>query len=162
MKLNSLTDVLTHTVQDLYSAETQLIKALPKMATAASDSKLKRAFETHLGETEKQVTRLEKVCEHLNVSPKGVTCEGMKGLIKEGQEVIDMSGEPAAKDAALISASQKIEHYEIAGYGSAHTYAKLLNMSEVASLLEQSLAEEGNADKKLTTIAESLNPKAAK
>ena len=162
MKLTSLTDVLVHTVQDLYSAETQLTKALPKMASAASDAKLKKAFETHLTQTENQVTRLEKVCEHLNVSPKGVTCEGMKGLIKEGQEVIDMTGDAAAKDAALICAAQKVEHYEIAGYGSAQTYAKLMDLTEVARLLQETLDEEGAADKKLTTVAESLNPRAAK
>ena len=163
MKLNNLTDVLVHTVQDLYSAETQLTKALPKMASAADNAKLKQAFSDHLAETEQQASRLEQVCKHLGVSEKGVTCEGMKGLIKEGQEVIDMNGDPAAKDAALITAAQKVEHYEIAGYGSAVTFAKLLDLKEVVGLLEQSLSEESNADKKLTTVAESgLNRQAAK
>ncbi len=162
MKLNNLTDVLVHTVQDLYSAETQLTKALPKMHTAASHAQLKAAFEKHLAETENQVARLEQVCERLGVSAKGVTCEGMKGLIKEVQEVIDMGGEPAAKDAALIAAGQKVEHYEIAGYGTARTFAQVLGLQEVAKLLEASLKEENAADETLTTVAESgLNDAAA-
>ncbi len=156
MKLNTLNDVLTDSIKDLYSAETQITKALPKMAKAAGSPKLKQAFETHLAETEKQVERLEKVAELMGISVKGKTCVATKGLVEEGQEIIDEDGTPEAKDAALIGAAQKIEHYEIAGYGTARSLAEKCGLTEVASLLQQTLDEEGATDKKLTAIAEAL------
>ena len=162
MKLETLHDVLVESVKDLYSAETQLTKALPKMSKAAHNADLKTAFEKHLAETENQAARLEQIGKHLNVSVTGKTCAAMKGLITEGQEIIDEDGKPDAKDAALIGAAQKVEHYEIAGYGTAKTYAHLLGLTDVAKLLEESLAEETAADKKLTAVAESgLAQKAA-
>ncbi len=162
MKLDSLRDVLNESVRDLYSAETQLVKALPKMAKAASDPALKAAFTGHLQETRTQVERLEQVCELLGVKAKGKTCHAMKGLIEEGAEIIGEKGEPAAKDAALIGAAQKVEHYEIAGYGTARTFASILGEDDVAALLQATLDEEGAADEKLTGIAESgLNQEAA-
>jgi len=162
MKLQSLRDVLAENIRDLYNAENQLVKALPKMAKAASSPELKAAFTEHLEETKGHVTRLERVCEQLGIKAKGKTCQAMKGLIEEGAEIIAMKGDPAAKDAALIGAAQKVEHYEIAGYGTARTYASILGEDEVASLLQATLDEEGAADEKLTTIAEEgLNQQAA-
>ena len=154
MKLNSLRDVLSECVRDLYSAETQLLKALPRMAKAASSPELKTAFTTHLEETRGQAARLELICEKMGIKAKGKTCAAMKGLIEEGSEVIGEDGTPAAKDAAMIVAAQKIEHYEISGYGSCRTFATILGEEEIAGLLSQTLEEEGAADKKLTTIAE--------
>ena len=153
--LNSLRDVLNELVKDLYSAETQLLKALPKMAKAASDESLKEALTSHLGETREQAARLEKVAELLGIKPKGKTCAAMKGLIEEGSEILEEKGEPAAKDAAMIVAAQKVEHYEIAGYGAARVFATVLGEEEVASLLSETLDEEKAADEKLTGIAES-------
>lgn len=153
--LNSLRDVLNESIQDLYSAETQLLKALPRMAKAASEPQLKEAFTAHLEETRNQATRLEKACEHLGIKAKGKTCAAMKGLLEEGAEVIAEKGAAAAKDAAMIVAAQKVEHYEIAGYGAARTFATILGEEEVASLLSETLAEEKAADEKLNGIAES-------
>lgn len=162
MKLNSLRDVLNESVRDLYNAETQLVKALPKMAKAASAPELKAAFTEHLEETKKQVERLDRVCELLGVKAKGKTCHAMKGIVEEGAEIIAEGGDPAAKDAALIGAAQKVEHYEIAGYGTARTFASVLDEDDVAALLQATLDEEGAADEKLTSIAEAgLNQKAA-
>jgi ferritin-like metal-binding protein YciE len=162
MKLESLRDVLGECVRDLYSAETQLVKALPKMAKAAHSPDLRAAFTNHLEQTKTQVERLDRVCELLGVKAKGKTCHAMKGLIEEGQEVIDEKGDPVAKDAALIGAAQKVEHYEIAGYGTARTFAEVLEEDEVAALLQATLDEEGAADETLSTIAESgLNEAAA-
>jgi ferritin-like metal-binding protein YciE len=156
MKLDSLRDVLTDLVRDLYSAESQLVKALPKMAKAASSEGLRTAFEEHLGETRGQVERLDRVCEKLGIKGKGKTCQAMKGLVEEGAEVIEEGGEPSAVDAALIAAAQKVEHYEIAAYGTARTYAEMLGNREAARLLQQTLDEEGETDKKLTKLAESI------
>jgi ferritin-like metal-binding protein YciE len=162
MKFNSLQEVLTDCIRDLYNAENQLVKALPKMAKAANSDELRTAFEEHLKQTEEHVTRLERVAEDLGIKPKGKTCQAMKGLIEEGQEIISNSGDPVAKDAALIGAAQKVEHYEIAAYGTARTFARVLGEESAADLLQQTLDEEGEADKKLTTIAESgLNQEAA-
>lgn len=162
MKLDSLRDVLTESVRDLYNAETQLVKALPRMAKAASSPELKAAFTEHLEETRRQVERLDQVCELLGVKAKGKTCQAMKGLIEEGAEIIAEDGDPSAKDAALIGAAQKVEHYEIAGYGTARTFASILGEDDVAALLQATLDEEGAADEKLTSIAESgLNQEAA-
>jgi ferritin-like metal-binding protein YciE len=160
MKLETMKELLLDELQDLYSAETQITKALPKMAKASSASDLKHAFESHLQETEGHVQRLETIFKHLKESPKGKTCEGMKGLLKEGDERIKESGEPEVLDAGLISAAQRVEHYEIAAYGSARTYAELLGESEIVKLLEQTLEEEKAADQKLTKVAKKVNVKA--
>ena len=159
-KIENLRELLVHELKDLYSPETQLLKALPKMAKAASDEDLVAAFEEHLEQTQGQVERLDKIFEILNAKPRGKTCEAMKGLITEGQEVIGEDATDEVKDAALIAAAQKVEHYEIAGYGTVRTFANLLGESEVAELLQETLDEEGETDKKLTEIAESLNVEA--
>ena len=156
MKLESLQELLVDELKDLYSAETQLVKALPKMAKAASSPELKAAFEEHLEETKGQVDRLVTIFEQLEGSPKGKKCKAMEGLIEEGSEVIEAEGEDSVKDAALICAAQKVEHYEMAGYGCARTFATLLGLNEVADLLQETLDEEGNADKKLTELAETV------
>jgi ferritin-like metal-binding protein YciE len=162
MKFNSLHEVLTDYVRDLYSAESQLVKALPRMAKAASSPDLRAAFQEHLEQTRRHVERLDRVCADLGIRPKGKTCHAMKGLIEEGQEVISSTGDPAAKDAALIGAAQKVEHYEIAGYGTARTFARVLGEMAAADLLEQTLDEEKATDEQLTALAESgLNREAA-
>ena len=145
MKLNSLRDVLAECVRDLYSAETQLTKALPRMAKATKSPELKAAFTEHLEVTRGQAARLEQICEQMGIKAKGKTCAAMKGLIEEGAEVIGEDGTPAAKDAAMIVAAQKIEHYEISGYGSCRTFATILGEEEIAGLLSQTLEEEGAA-----------------
>ncbi|HEY8020586.1 MAG TPA: ferritin-like domain-containing protein [Thermoanaerobaculia bacterium] len=155
MKLESLRDLYVEQLKDLYSAETQLVDALPKMADAAASPELKTAFREHLSQTRQHVERLEKVFRGMNEKPKGETCEGMKGLIKEGEEMIKMKGEPEVIDAGLIAAAQRVEHYEIAGYGTVRTYAELLGDQEAVRLLERTLQEEEEADEKLTAIATS-------
>ena len=160
MSLDSLHTLLVTELKDLYSAETQLTKALPKMAKAACTAELRTAIEEHLAETEKQVERLETIFEQLEASPKGKKCKAMAGLIEEGKEVIDEDGEDSVKDAALIGAAQKVEHYEIAGYGTARTFAQLLGLDEIANLLQETLDEESAADEKLTELARSINAKA--
>ena len=161
-KLNSMNDLLEYELRDLYSAETQLLEALPKMAEAASNTSLKEAFENHLEETREQQRRLDQIGQTLGVDLKGETCQAMKGLIKEGQEVIEMQGDSDVKDAALIAAAQRVEHYEIAGYGSAYHFAKQLGEGEVQELLEQTLVEEKDANAKLSHLAvESVNQEAA-
>ena len=162
MKFNSLHEVLTDYVRDLYSAESQLLKALPKMAKAATSPDLRAAFAEHLEQTRRQVERLDRVCADLGIKPKGKTCHAMKGLIEEGQEVISSTGDPAAKDAALIGAAQKVEHYEIAAYGTAKTFARVLGEMTAADLLRDTLDEEKATDERLTALAESgLNQEAA-
>jgi len=156
MKLESLRELLVDELKDLYSAENQLVKALPKMAKAAASPELKAAFEEHLEETKGQVDRLVTIFEQLEGSPKGKKCKAMEGLVEEGSEFIDADGEDSVKDAALICAAQKVEHYEIASYGCARTFATLLGLDEVADLLQETLDEEGNADKKLTELAETV------
>ena len=160
MKLETMKELLLDELQDLYSAETQITKALPKMAKASSTPDLKHAFESHLQETEGHVQRLETIFKHLKESPKGKTCEGMKGLLKEGDERVKEGGESDGLDAGLISAAQRVEHYEIAAYGSARTYAELLGEDEIVKLLEQTLEEEKAADQKLTKVAKKVNVKA--
>ena len=161
-KLNSMNDLLEYELRDLYSAETQLLEALPKMAEAASNTSLKEAFENHLEETRDQQRRLDQIGQTLGVDLKGETCQAMKGLIKEGQEVIEMQGDSEVKDAALIAAAQRVEHYEIAGYGAAYHFAKQLGEEEVQELLEQTLVEEKEANSKLSHLAlESVNQEAA-
>ncbi|MBN9518817.1 ferritin-like domain-containing protein [bacterium] len=155
MPLDSLHDLYVDGLKDLYSAENQLLKALPRMAKAATAPGLKEAFTTHLEETRGQVGRLETILAQLGVSPRGKKCQAMEGLIEEGKEVLGEDGEPAVIDAALIAAAQKVEHYEIAGYGCARTFARLLGYEDAAELLQETLDEEGNADKTLTAVAES-------
>ena len=155
MKLESLKDLYLEQLKDLYSAETQLVEALPKMAGAASAPDLRKAFNDHLLQTNEHVSRLERIFQNLGESPKGHTCEGMKGLIKEGEEMIKMKGEPSVLDAGLIAAAQRVEHYEIAGYGTVRTYAELLGRDEHVALLERTLQEEEETDERLTELAES-------
>lgn len=153
MKLATLADLLAEELKDLYSAENQLLKALPKMAKAATSEDLRDAFENHLTETQHQVERLDQIFERLSIKPGRKKCKAMEGLIAEGQDIIAEDAEPMVHDAALISAAQRVEHYEIAAYGCARTFATLLGDDESASLLEESLEEESNADAKLTEIA---------
>ncbi|MBX9624118.1 MAG: DUF892 family protein [Gemmataceae bacterium] len=163
MKMNSLRDVFEEMVRDLYSAEAQAVRALPKLARAASHPGLRDAFTAHLTETKGQVERLDRAAEALGIKAKGKTCVAMKGLVEEAAEVIAAGGDPAARDAALIAAAQKQEHYEIAGYGTARTFARLLGEDQVAALLEETLREEEAADRKLTGVAEAggVNAEAA-
>ena len=162
LKLENLENLLLLQLEDLYSAEDQLIEALPKMADAAASPELKSAFETHLEETRHQKQRLEEAFRMLGKQPEMETCEAMKGLIKEGSDIINLEGEPDVKDAALIAAAQRVEHYEIAGYGCARSFARRLGRQSVAQLLQQTLDEEANADKILSHIAEtSINAEAA-
>ena len=156
MKLKTLDALLVDMLKDLYSAESQLVKALPKMAKAAQAEELKNAFTAHLEETRGQVARLDTIFEQLEVSPRGKKCKAMEGLIEEGKELIEEDAEPSVKDAGLIGAAQKVEHYEIAGYGTARTIAELLGHNDIAKLLQETLDEEGMADKKLTDLAESV------
>jgi ferritin-like metal-binding protein YciE len=153
---NPLDELLVDELKDLYSAENQIIKALPKMAKAVSSPELKRAFERHLEETRRQVERLEQIGEALDVRLTGKKCKGMEGLIEEGKEMIQEDLDENALDAGLIGAAQKIEHYEIAAYGTARTHASLLGYNKAAKLLQQTLDEEGNTDKKLTQLAETV------
>lgn len=151
--MNDLNDLLLEQLKDLYNAEGQLTKALPKMAKAATNPELKKAFQTHLEQTKEHVSRLEQVFEAIGEKAKGKTCHAMKGLLEEGQEVLDEDAEDAVKDAALIAAAQRVEHYEIAGYGTVRTYAESLGHDEAAKLLQMTLDEEGETDKLLTEIA---------
>ena len=153
MKIESLEDVLVHELNDLYSAEDQLIEALPKMAEAASSQELKQAFRHHLDETRDHRDRIQEIFGQLGKRRSGAECKAMKGLIAEGEDVIKSPGDATAKDAALIAAAQRVEHYEIAAYGTAKTLAGELELSEARDLLDQTLDEESNADKLLTKIA---------
>jgi ferritin-like metal-binding protein YciE len=157
MEMSTLEDLLVEELKDLYSAENQLLKAIPKMAKAATSPELRKGFEKHLKETEGHVERLEQVCEELGVSPRGKKCKAMEGLVEEGAEVIKEDAHPDVKDASLIAAAQRVEHYEIAGYGCVRTYAKLLGYTSAAKLLQQTLDEEGDTDKALTKLAEKIN-----
>lgn len=163
LRLDNLEDLLALELKDLYSAEQQLIKALPQMSAAAHSIELKSAFDQHLSETRRQKDRLEQAFQMLGLAPEAESCEAMQGLIEEGNEIISAEGDPEVKDAALISAAQRVEHYEIAGYGCARTFAARLGRTDVADLLQRTLDEEGNADKILTNIAESfVNQEAAR
>jgi len=157
MKLNTLRDMFVDELKDLYSAENQLLKALPKMAKAATSANLKRAFESHLKETQGQVERLEQVFETLDESPKGKKCKAMEGLVEEGAEWMKEDADPDVMDAGLIACAQRVEHYEMAGYGCVRTYAQLLGETKVSGLLQKTLDEEGAADKKLTELAKRIN-----
>jgi ferritin-like metal-binding protein YciE len=156
MEMNHLQDLLLHDLKDLYNAESQILKALPRMAKKASAPELKQAFEAHTEETRNQIEKLEQVFQLLGEKAKGKTCHAMKGIIEEGKEVMAEDADPDVKDAALIGAAQKVEHYEIAGYGTVRTYAEMLGNKQAARLLQQILDEEGKTDKKLTQLAENL------
>ena len=161
--LESLDDLLQDELKDIYDAEKQITKALPKMAKKASSEELRQAFEEHLRQTEQQIERLEQVFEQLEIPARGKPCEGMKGIIREGQDMISEAEDDATRDALMIAAAQKVEHYEIASYGSARTWATMLGKNDVAALLEETLEEEKETDQKLTGIAESMvNQEAAR
>lgn len=161
MKMENLRDLFVHELKDIYSAETQILKALPKMAKAAHSEKLQNSFNAHLEQTKGQVERLEKIFKNLGEKPTGKTCKGMQGLIEEGEEMIKEKGDPEVIDAGLISAAQRVEHYEIAAYGCVRTYARMLGERDAEQLLQQTLDEEEATDRKLTDLAESsINVKA--
>ena len=161
MKLDKLQKLYTNEMRDLYNAENQLLKALPKMAKAASSPELKQAFEKHLKQTKSHVERLEQVFEDINEKPKGKTCHGMKGLIEEGSEILQEEGEESVIDAGIIVAAQKVEHYEIVGYGSVRTFAELLGKERSAELLQTTLNEESETNEALNQLAEEIvNPEA--
>ena len=160
-EFNTLNDLFLEQLEDLYDAEKRLTDALPKMAQAATSPELKQAFEDHEAQTRQHVQRLEQIFHRLGKSPQRETCEAMKGLIKEGEEMMGAKGDNAVRDAALIAAAQRVEHYEIAGYGTVRTCAQRLGLTDVAQTLQQTLDEEGATDKRLTAIAEtSVNPQA--
>lgn len=161
MPLNSMQDLMIHKLQDIYDAETQALKAYPQVVQAVSSQQLKQALQTHQQETEGQVQRLEQIFQQLGAQPGGQTCKGMQGLIQESQQIIKEGGSPEVMDAAIIGAAQAMEHYEIAGYGTARTLAQQAGMNDVAQLLEQTLQEEKQTDERLTALAESnVNQKA--
>lgn len=152
--IKSMEQLLLHEIKDLYDAEQQLVSALPKMAEKATSARLKSAFQSHLEETKGQVKRLEKVFELLGKEPERETCKAMKGLIAEGEDILKADAPDEVLDAAMIAAAQRVEHYEMAGYGSARAFARHLGQDEVANLLQETLNEEGEADKTLVSIAE--------
>ena len=161
MAEKKLEDLFYDTLKDIYFAERQILKALPKMAKAASNAELRRGFEEHLRQTSEHVSRLEQIFEMLGEKATGKKCLGMEGLVKEGAETMSEDYEDAAKDAAIIGAAQRVEHYEIAGYGTVRAFAELLGENEHVSLLEQTLEEEKETDEKLTQLAEQINSLAA-
>ncbi len=154
MELDTLEELYVHGLKDLYSAENQILKALPKMIKAVSHKDLKRAFQAHERQTREHARRLERICKQLGVSPKGVKCVGMEGLLKEGTELIKEKPDSDVLDAGLISAAQHVEHYEMAGYGTLRTYARQMGLTEQQRILQTTLNEEGDTDKLLTKIAE--------
>ena len=155
MSADNLREALVEEIKDLYNAEKQLLKALPKMAKGASSDELREAFEAHLEETEGQVTRLERVFELLDEKPRGKHCAGMAGIVEEGGEKLQEEMEDSVLDACLIASAQKVEHYEISAYGTAIAWAEALGLTEVSQVLNETLAEEKAADEKLTALAES-------
>lgn len=157
MSVKTLEELLVDELKDLYSAEKQIVRALPKLAKAASTLELREALESHLEETKGQVERLEQIAEIVGKKLTGKTCAGMKGVLEEGSEVLQEVEEGNVRDAAMIGAAQRVEHYEMAGYGTARDFAKLLGQEEIVELLEQTLDEEKAADQKLTTISKSVN-----
>jgi ferritin-like metal-binding protein YciE len=160
MSVGTMQELLIDELKDLYSAEKQIVRALPKLAKAASSPDLRQALLNHLEETKGQVARLEKIAELVGKKVTGKTCVGMKGVLEEGSEVLEDTEKGLVRDAALISASQRVEHYEMAGYGSAREFAKLLGLRDVAALLDETLTEEKNADKKLSMISKQVNAEA--
>lgn len=164
MKIESLEDLLQDELKDLYSAENQIVKALPKMAKTAQSNELRRAFEDHLEQTKNHVQRLEQACTELGFAPKGKKCVGMEGLLEEGKEIMEIGSKDAASpmEAGMIGAAQKVEHYEIAGYGTAIAHARQLGYNSVANTLAKTLEEEKMTDEKLTKLAENrVNVQAA-
>jgi ferritin-like metal-binding protein YciE len=162
MKITTLEELLEDELKDIYSAETQLLKALPKMAESAESKDLRAAFEKHLGQTQTHVQRIEEICSDLKIQPQGKSCAGMEGLIREGEEVLESDMESEPKQAALIGAAQRVEHYEIAAYGTARAHAKQLGYVKAFEVLSQTLDEEKDTDQKLTHLAENrVNVKAA-
>lgn len=159
--MESLKELLIDELKDLYNAESQLVKALPKMAKAAGNPKLKAGFEQHLEETRGHVDRLEQCFRILGEKAKGKTCHAMQGLVEEGKEAIEEDGPDAVRDAQLIGAAQRVEHYEMAAYGTARAFAETLGESEVAELLQETLDEEGETNKKLTALAAQVNKEAS-
>jgi ferritin-like metal-binding protein YciE len=155
MSLDSLEKLFIEELKDVYNAEKQILRALPRMAKAAESPDLAQAFTKHLRETEGQVQRLERIFKELGQAARGKKCKGMEGLLEEGKEVLEEEGEPAVIDAALIASAQRVEHYEIAAYGCLRTYAELLGYTQAEQLLQQTLDEEEAADKKLTQLGES-------
>jgi len=163
MAFDTLHDLYVDQIQDLYSAESQIIDALPKMIDKSSHTRLRDGFQQHLEQTRQHAARLEQIARRLNEDAKGKTCKGMAGLLKEGEEIIKDDGDQDVIDAGLIAAAQRVEHYEMAAYGCARTFARVLGYDEDADLLQQTLDEEGETNKKLTQIAESVvNPDAQK
>jgi ferritin-like metal-binding protein YciE len=160
MKLENLQQLFVKELRDLYDAENQITDALPKLIDASKSTELKSALQEHLQVTKQQISRLDRIFQILNEKPTGETCKGMKGVIKEGDEIVSAGGDPSTVDAGIISAAQRVEHYEMAGYGTVRTYAQLLGQNEMAQLLEQTLREEEEADRKLTQIASSVNVEA--
>lgn len=160
-KMRTLTDLLEHQLQDLYSAENQLIDALPKMEQKVKDSKLRECFTKHLEETKQQKNRIEEVCRILDFAPEGHKCKAIAGLIDEAQDFMDEDAEPEVMDAGILASAQRIEHYEIAGYGAACYYSDLLGYSDVAEILKETMSEEKGANDKLTRLAkETIDEKA--
>ena len=157
MKLENLEQLFLQELRDLYDAEDQITEALPKMIEAAHHPELKTALQDHLEITRQQIQRLDQVFNILGEDASGQTCKGMKGVIKEGEEIVSQGGDAATVDAGIISAAQRVEHYEMAGYGTVRTYAELLGQQQIATLLQQTLDEEKEADEKLTEIARSVN-----
>jgi len=163
MSVGTMEELFVDELKDLYSAEKQITKSLPKLAKAATSPELKTAFETHLKETLGQIERLDRVFKILGKSPRGKVCNGMKGVLEEGAEVLEETEKGSAvRDAALISAAQRVEHYEMAGYGGVIAYAKLLGMNDAVELLQETLEEEKAADQKLTKLSQSINKQAQK
>ena len=163
MSVETIEELFIDELKDLYSAEKQITKSLPKLAKAATSPELKTAFETHLKETLGQIERLDRVFKILGKSPRGKVCNGMKGVLEEGAEVLEETEKGSAvRDAALISAAQRVEHYEMAGYGCVREYATLLGQNEIAKLLDETLAEEKAADSKLGKVAKQINPAAVR
>jgi ferritin-like metal-binding protein YciE len=161
MSVTSIEELLLSELKDLYSAEKQITKALPKLVKAATSEELREAFQSHLEETEGQVQRLEQIAEQLGKKLTGKTCEGMKGVLEEGTEVVEETEKGSSvRDAGLITAAQRVEHYEMAGYGGVIAYAKLLGLNEVVSLLQETLQEEKAADQKLTKLSQTINKQA--
>ncbi|MBV9504941.1 MAG: ferritin-like domain-containing protein [Acidobacteriia bacterium] len=162
MKLNDLQDLYLAEIKDLYDGEQRIIKALPKMAENANSSDLRNAFEAHLNQTRQHVARLEQIFQKLDETPKGQKCKGLEGIIDEGEDMMDKDAPPAVADAALISAAQRVEHYEIAAYGSVRAYARRLGLEDHVQLLQQTLDEETETDRQLTSLAESYINEEAK
>lgn len=156
MKIESMEELFLQQIEDLYDAEKRLVKALPKMADASTSLSLKQAFESHLLQTQGHVTRLETIFRQLNKDAKAETCDAMKGLVSEGEDIVSHIDESPLRDAGLIAAANRVEHYEIAAYGSARTFAQTLGLTQAAALLDQTLREEKEADQKLTQLAESM------